>query len=62
MSFHTERISPTKHGHLVKLLLFLLQAGDYLSLVIQVYSEIVQLLLQASLCLLHLFKADGLLF
>ena len=31
--------------HLVKLLLFLLQVGDDLSLVIQVYSQIVQLLL-----------------
>lgn len=49
-------------SHLVKLLLFLLQVGDNLSLVIQVYSQIIQLLLQTGLCLLHLFKADGFLF
>lgn len=47
--------------HLVKLLLFLLQAGDNLSLVIQVDGEIVQFLLQTRFCLLHLLKANGFL-
>lgn len=50
------------HSHLVKLLLFLLQVGDNLPLVIQVYCQIIQLLLQTGFCLLHLFEADGFLF
>ena len=61
--FKNQQNIPGKvRSHLVELLLLLLQVGDDLPLVIQVYSYIIQLLLQTGLCLLHLFKADGLLF
>ena len=47
--------------HLIKLLLFLLQVGDDLALVVQVYQQVIQLLLQAGLGLLQLVIGQGLL-
>ena len=47
--------------HLIKLLLLLLQVGDDLALVVQVYQQVIQLLLQAGLGLLQLVIGQGLL-
>lgn len=59
-------LEPGRQGHrarthLVELLLFLLQVGDDLALVVQVHHQVVQLLLQPVLGLLQLVVGQRLL-